>query len=445
MNIILLSGGSGKRLWPLSNEVRSKQFLKIFKTPDGLHESMVQRMYRMIRKIDSDAQITIATSENQVASINAQLGDKVSISIEPCRRDTFPAIVLATAYFRDLKGISEDEVVVVCPVDPYVEDLYFCMLQKMSEQADKDEANLVLMGIEPTCPSEKYGYILPQSSDLLSFVDTFKEKPDVLTAEKYIKQGALWNAGVFAYKLKYVLDIAKDVFGTSSYQDLLNNYENLIKISFDHAVVEKESKIQVMRFAGEWKDLGTWNTLTEAMSDEVAGNALVADCENTHVINELQIPLIALGVKHLAIVATPDGILITEKGKSDKLKEYVSDQRPMYEKKEWGEYQILDYRIQADGKNSLTKHLIIKPGQHISYQKHAHRVEIWTFVNGDGLLILDDVITKVSRGDVTYIKPGMKHAIKANTELHIIEVQVGDELTEKDIERLDWDWEQDGL
>lgn len=442
MNIILLSGGSGKRLWPLSNEVRSKQFLKIFKKQDGSHESMVQRMYRMIHEVDKDAQITIATSENQVTSINAQLGDKVGISIEPCRRDTFPAIALATAYLHEVKGVPTDEAVVVCPVDPYVEAPYFQTLEKLSAQANKGEANLVLMGIEPTYPSEKYGYILPQTADTLSTVDTFKEKPDVATAEKYIIQGALWNAGVFAFKLRYVLDIAQKIFGTASYQKLFNNYTDLSKISFDYAVVEKESKIQVMRFAGEWKDLGTWNTLTEAMSDEVAGNAVAAECENTHVINELQIPLVALGVKNLAIAATPDGILVTEKGKSDKLKEYVSEQRPMYEKRVWGEYQVLDYRIQADGKNSLTKHLIIKPGQHISYQRHAHRSEIWTFVDGDGKLILDGEITKVSRGDMAYIKPGMKHAIKAKTELHIIEVQVGDELTEEDIERLDWDWEE---
>jgi len=177
MNIILLSGGSGKRLWPLSNEVRSKQFLKIFTKSDGSHESMVQRMYRMICEVYEDAQITIATSENQVSSVKAQLGDKVGISIEPCRRDTFPAIALATAYLHDVKGVSEKETIVVCPVDPYVEAPYFQMLQKLSEQADKGEANLVLMGIEPTYPSEKYGYILPQSSDALSLVDTFKDKP----------------------------------------------------------------------------------------------------------------------------------------------------------------------------------------------------------------------------------------------------------------------------
>lgn len=441
MNIILLSGGSGKRLWPLSNEVRSKQFLKIFKKQDGAHESMVQRMYRMIRKVDSDAAITIATSENQVTSIRSQLGDSVGISIEPCRRDTFPAIALATAYLHDVQGVDVDETVVVCPVDPYVESDYFQMLNNLSNQAAKGEANLVLMGVEPTYPSEKYGYIIPKSTEQIAEVETFKEKPDVATAEKYIEQGALWNGGVFAYKLSYVLGIAEKVLGSSDYQWLFDNYATLTKISFDYAVVEKEPIIQVMRFAGAWKDLGTWNTLTEAMSDEVAGNAVAVDCENTHVINELQIPLIALGVKDLAIAATPDGILVTDKQKSDRLKDHVADQRPMYEKRAWGEYQVLDYRIQPDGQNFLSKHLIIKPGQHISYQKHQHRTEMWTFVDGTGKLILEDEVKPISRGDFAYIKPGMKHAIKADTELHIIEVQVGDELTEEDIERLEWDWE----
>lgn len=157
MNIILLSGGSGKRLWPLSNEVRSKQFLKIFKKQDGSHESMVQRMYRMIREVDDEAAVTIATSENQVTSIRSQLGESVGISIEPCRRDTFPAIALATAYLHDVQGVDADKTVVVCPVDPYVESDYFRTLNNLSNQAEKGEANLVLMGVEPTYPSEKYG------------------------------------------------------------------------------------------------------------------------------------------------------------------------------------------------------------------------------------------------------------------------------------------------
>ena len=402
---------------------------------------MIQRMYRMICDVDQNANITIATSKNQIMSIKAQLGDKVDVSVEPCRRDTFPAISLATAYLRDINGVPEDEVVLVCPVDPCVEAPFFKKLYELHQQSKKGEANLCLIGIEPTYPSEKYGYIIPESTSSLSRVRMFKEKPDVQTAVKYISQGALWNAGVFAFKMRYVLEIAQKYYGTSSYKELLINYANLTKLSFDYAVVEKESNIQVLRFAGAWKDLGTWNTLTEAMGEDVAGNAIAALCENTHVINELQIPLIALGMKSTAIVATPDGILVTDKEASDKLKDYVVDQRPMYEKRVWGEYQVLNYRIQNDGQNFLTKYLIISSGQHISYQKHTHRTEMWTFVDGIGELVLDGVVSIVKRGDTAYIKPGMKHSIKAVEELHIIEVQIGDELTEEDIERFDWKWE----
>ncbi len=401
---------------------------------------MLQRMYRMICDADPDSTVTIATSDNQVPAIKAQLGEDIGISVEPCRRDTFPAIALAAAYLHEKQGVDENEPIIVCPVDPYVEADYFRMFDRLCRQIVKDEANMALIGVEPTYPSEKYGYIIPVSSEPVSYVKTFREKPDAEAAEQYISQGALWNAGVFAFRLRYVLEKAEELLGTAEYGQLLARYEELPRISFDYAVVEKEDRIQVLRFSGTWKDLGTWNTLTEAMSDEVAGNAVAAQCENTHIINELQIPLIALGVKDLAIAATPDGILVTDKESSDQLKDYVSDHRPMYERRVWGEYMVLDYRVQDDGKNSLTKHVIVSPGKHISYQRHAHRTEMWSFLNGTGELILDGEVARVGRGDCVTIREGTKHAIKAITELHFIEVQIGDELTEEDIERLDWDW-----
>lgn len=438
MNIILLSGGSGKRLWPLSNEVRSKQFLKILTKADGTRESMVQRVYRMIKEVDSEARITIATSQSQIPQIKSQLGENVGISVEPTRRDTFPAIALAVAYLKE-NGVKPDEPVVICPVDPYVNIDYFKCIQEMSNVAGK--TNLTLMGIEPTYPSEKYGYIIPTSSDHITFVKEFKEKPDEETAKKYIKEGALWNGGVFAFKLSYILDIAYDVFGTNNYNDLLQKYSELKKISFDYAVAEKEKSITVIRFKGDWKDLGTWNTLTEAMTEPANGNVVVDNCDNTHVINELEIPLIALGIKDAIIAATPDGILVSDKEHSPRLKDYVENARPMYERRGWGEYKVLNYRTHQDKQNSLVKELIISPGEHISYQRHFHRMEIWTFTEGTGELIIDDKARKVSRGDTIIIHQGMKHAIKGITELHIIEVQIGDELTEEDIERLEWKWE----
>ena len=324
MNIVLLSGGSGKRLWPLSNDIRSKQFIKIFRTDDGRYESMIQRVYRQIKKTDSNAKVTIATSKTQLSSIHNQLGENVGISVEPCRKDTFPAIALATAYLHDVSGVSDEESVVVCPVDPYVEDDYFKALKKLGEQAENGEANLVLMGIAPTYPSEKYGYIIPENTNNISYVSTFKEKPDKKTAEMYISQGALWNGGVFAYKLKYVLDKAHELIDFTDYEDLFSKYETLTKISFDYAVVEKESKIQVMRFSGQWKDLGTWNTLTEAMSESIIGNAeMNENCSGVNIINELNVPVLAMGLHDVVISASPEGILVSDKEQSSYIKPYV--------------------------------------------------------------------------------------------------------------------------
>lgn len=189
MNVILLSGGSGKRLWPLSNDVRSKQFIKLFKDGDK-YESMVQRVYRQITTVDADAKITIATSKSQASAIKNQLGEKASICVEPCRRDTFPAIALAAAYLHDELNVGTDEAVVVCPVDPYVDNTYYEAVKALQELAEQGNANLTLMGIEPTYPSEKYGYIIPESGENVSKVKEFKEKPDVGTAKKYLAQSA---------------------------------------------------------------------------------------------------------------------------------------------------------------------------------------------------------------------------------------------------------------
>ena len=434
MNIILLSGGSGTRLWPLSNEVRSKQFLKIFKTEDGHRESMVQRMYRMINKVSPDARIVIATSETQVASIKRQLGENVEMSIEPCRRDTFPAIALSVAFLHDVLGINENEGVVICPVDPLVEEGYFKVLQRMFEIAGRN--NLTLMGINPTYPSEKYGYIISNEDEV-----QFKEKPDLETAKEYIKQGALWNGGVFAFKINYLLKKAKELCGASNYKKLLDNYANLKKISFDYAVAEHEKNIKVIEYDGEWKDLGTWNTFTEAMQDPTGENCILGEnCVNTHIVNELSIPIVGLGLKNIVVVASPDGILVSDKEASSYLKKYVPDNRPMFEKRIWGEYRVLYFQQFDNGIKSLTKELVVIPGKSISYQKHEHRSETWTIVKGKGVLLLNDITKEVKAGDSVIINKEDRYSIKAIDELHIIEVQIGDELVEEDIERFDWDW-----
>lgn len=441
MNIILLSGGSGQRLWPLSNETRSKQFLKLLKDENGGAESMVQRVYRQIKKAGIDADIVVATGKAQLDSIRSQLGNAVDIVLEPERRDTFPAIVLSSAYLALEKKVQPDEVVLVLPVDPYADLEYFTTLIKMEKAVKDGVANMVLMGIKPSYPSAKYGYIVPKKDGTL--VGRFQEKPTEEYAEKLIMEGAMWNGGVFAFKLSYLMDNVNKYVHFTTYKDVESRYATLPKISFDYEVVEKESSIAMIEYSGTWKDLGTWNTLTEVMDNTAIGKVILADsCSNTHVINELDIPITVLGVKDMVVAACPDGILVTDKHQSSFIKPYVEGikQRPMYEERRWGEYKVLDYVAYGDGTSSLTKSLFMKAGKSISYQTHAIRDEIWTFVDGTGDLLIDGHIRNVKRGDVAYITKGQKHAIRATTDLRFIEVQIGEELVETDIEHLEWEW-----
>ena len=436
MHIILLSGGSGKRLWPLSNEVRSKQFIKIFKktgagvSGEDSYESMLQRVYRQIRTVDKEATVTVATAKSQVSSIRSQLGDEVGISVEPCRRDTFPAIVLATAYLHDVKGIAKDEAVVVCPVDPYVTEDYFTGLKRLWELAQTGTANLVLMGIQPTYPSEKYGYIIPVTQDSVSKVSTFKEKPDAAAALSYIKQGGLWNGGVFAYKLSYVLERAHQLIDFTDYADLFSKYDTLEKISFDYAVAEHEPDIAVMRFNGEWKDLGTWNTLTEAMEESVIGDVRLNEtCRNVHAINELGIPVLAMGLRDVVISASPEGILVSDKEQSSYIKPFVDEinGRAMFGEKSWGSFRILDVE-----ENSLTIKVTLNPGHRMNYHSHDRRNEVWTVISGQGRTIVDGMEQPVKAGDVITMEAGCRHTVIADTMLQLIEVQLGNHISVSD-------------
>lgn len=434
MNIVLLSGGSGKRLWPLSNDTRSKQFIKIFKKADGKYESMVQRVYRQISSVDEKAEVTIATSKSQVSAIHNQLGEHVGISVEPCRRDTFPAIALAAAYLHDIKGVSEQEPVVVCPVDPYVEQDYFEALYKLSDRAAVSEANLVLMGIEPTYPSAKYGYIIPENTEDISRVSVFKEKPDEETAREYIKKGALWNGGVFAFRLGYVLQRAHELIDFTDYQNLYAKYETLTKISFDYAVAEHETMIEVMRFGGMWKDMGTWNTLTEAMESEAIGKAILNDtCDNVHVVNELDVPVLCMGLKDVVVSASPEGILVSDKTQSSYIKPYVDEinQQIMFAEKSWGSFRVIDIEDA-----SMTIKVTLNPGHKMNYHSHERRDEVWTVISGEGRTIVDGVERNVAAGDVIMMPAGIPHTIIADTLLQVIEVQIGEEISVSDKKKL---------
>lgn len=446
MQLILLSGGSGKRLWPLSNDARSKQFLPLLASPNGGMESMIQRVVRQIRDAQLTNNITFATNAVQRDSIINQLGEDVSVVTEPERRDTFPAIALAASYLAKEKKCNNDEIVVVMPCDVYTESRYFATIGKMVETVKNNVADLVLMGIAPTYPSEKFGYVVPKEAETpegVKMVERFTEKPNEEKAKELLEQGAYWNGGVFAFRLGYMMNIVDQYLKTDTFQETHKRYTEFPKISFDYEVAEKAQSVAVVPFAGEWKDLGTWNALCEELPSTHIGNVMMGENnENTHAVNELGIPVFCNGLKDVIVAASPDGIMVCDKQGSENIKDYANKliTRPMYEERRWGTYRVLDNAKYEDGTRSLTKSIHLNAGKHISYQLHRHRSETWTCVDGEGIFVLDGERRLVKRGDVMNIPLGHHHAIKAITDLTFIEVQIGNPLVEEDIERFEFKW-----
>ncbi len=433
MHIVLLSGGSGKRLWPLSNDVRSKQFLRIFEENNGEFSSMIQRVFGEIKKAMPEVKITVAAPKKQLSILNNQIGVNCSVSKEPLRRDTFPAISLASFYLKDVLQTDLNEVVVFMPVDPYVNSDFFFSVKRLGEIAQNSDNNIMLMGIKPTYPSAKYGYIFAdndnKSSDEILQVKYFKEKPDEETAKEYLKQSALWNSGVFAMKLSYIIEKSSEILKVKSYRELYDNYASVAPISFDYAVVEKEKKIGVLKYNGEWKDLGTWNTLSEVMNKTLGEVTMSSDTKNTAAINELDVPLLIMGIENAVVVASANGILVSDKKKSSFIKPYVEKfpQEIRYTEKSWGDFKIMDM-----GENSLTIKIVLNPGHKMSYHYHEHRDEVWVVTEGEGVAKIDGKKREVSAGDIIEIKRNVPHTMEAKTQLTITETQIGEDISIND-------------
>lgn len=447
IHLVLLSGGSGTRLWPLSNSTRSKQFLKVLRDAEGNHVSMVQRVFGQIGSVGANIDITIATCASQEESIRRQVEGAYALVLEPERRDTAPAIMLACAHLALEQGAGEGDTVIVMPIDSYADQAYYDSVVKLDEAVQADFAQLVLMGVEPTYPSCKYGYIVPAAGECWPRrVDRFTEKPDERTARELISQGALWNCGVFAFRLGWLTGLTSKYLSCENFADFRSCYAELPKNSFDYEVVEKASSIGVVSYAGEWKDLGTWNTLTDEMAEYASGRVVVDSktCENVHVINETGFPMVVAGISDAVVVATPDGILVSGKEASANIKaevNAVAESRPMYEQRSWGEYRVMDSSVFPDGMKALTKELILLNGGQLEYQLHARRGEVWTVVSGSGEIVLDGVTQRVGTGSVVQIPASTMHSARAlDGDLHVIEVQYGETLVKDDTVCFDDFW-----
>lgn len=447
MYIVLLSGGSGKRLWPLSNDLCSKQYIKLMNHENKDDEekcSMLQRVFGQLKNAGLSDNTIVCASDAQVEIIGSQLENAAEVAVEPMRRDTFPAVMLSCAYLLSKKGAKEEDVVAFLPVDPYTMIEFFNRIKNLGEYIAKTDDTIGLLGGVPTYPSTKYGYIVPENGDdELLKVQGFREKPDEKTAEKLVNEGALWNCGVFCFKLSMAAQWVEKYGVTTDYENMVVNYEKLPKKSFDYEVLEHWKNIVAIKYDDIWKDLGTWNTLTEEMNEQSIGDVTWDDtCENTHAINVLGIPMVVMGAKNMVIAASHDGILVADKHQSSYIKDCLNDigDKSRFEERRWGTIKTIDV-TDEDGVQSVTNRVKVMAQKGTSYHRHLQHDENIVIISGDGVLKIGEEYHKLVPGAAFYIKKGIYHGIKASsTDLKYIETLIGD-LSKDDVERISMDWE----
>ena len=329
------------------------------------------------------------------------------------------------------------------PVDPYVERDYFENFELLAKKLNESGSDIALMGAIPTYPSEKYGYIIPgDQKDGYFDIKGFKEKPQLEEAKKLLAQKALWNCGVFCFKLGLIKAYCLKYGINFSYSDVKASYEKLPKISFDYEVLEKSGSKIAIEYSGIWKDIGTWNTLTEEMDVDSIGDVYIDDTSSaTHAVNTLDIPLIVMGADNLIVSATYDGILVADKERSSYLKDSLNRIKisPRYEERIWGTIKTID-RSEEGGRGVCTNKVKVVSGKHTSYHRHTEHAEIITILSGEGLLVTEDCILKLIPGGSVTLEAGRFHAIKGTKELVYIEVLLGN-LERDDVERALFNWE----
>lgn len=419
------------RLWPLSNARRSKQFLKVLRDADGRRVSMVQRVWGQIARVPLAKDVTIATSEGQRDAIERQLPAGARLVLEPERRDTAPAIMLACESLALEQGAAAGDTVVVLPIDTYADQPFYDSIGELDAAVQADVASLLLLGVCPTYPSEKYGYVVPATTQGPAPwpVARFVEKPDAVRAAGLVAQGALWSCGVFAFRLGWLLDLTHGYLDAPAFEDYRVRYAELPKNSFDYEVVERASSVAVMPYAGVWKDLGTWNTLTEEMAEPYEGDVVVDEdtVRGVSVINETDLPLVVAGVSDAVVVATPDGILVSGKEASAHIKDEVRRARaarPRCEGTSWGGYRVLLSEEGPDGTETLTRELSLDAGARVDFRRRGSLAAL-AVASGTGVVELAGTARAVGPGSAVEVGAGACCTLRADTDMRVVEVLPG--------------------
>ena len=457
MTNIILCGGNGTRLWPISRTLMPKQFVKLFDN-ESLFQLTIKRNLELYPKqliVSNTQQYFLAKDQLDELSISNK---NTSFLLEPIGRNTAPAIALACL------SLQPDEIVLVSSSDHLIKNQtnYNKVLKRAKELAQDDF--LVTFGITPNYPETGYGYIEAKGEN----VKAFHEKPDYETATKYIQsQNFYWNSGIFCFKAGIFLEelkkYAPNIYETSQIAYKNAKRDGLIRItdedmlnipedSIDYAVMEKSTKVKIVASDIDWSDLGSFDALDQEFEKDEnlntkTDNLITINSKNNFIYSKEK--LIALvNIEDLIIVDTADALLISKKGNSQKIKEIVKELKIQDSElphthltvhRPWGTYTILE-----DNNGYKIKKIVVKPGQRLSLQKHFHRSEHWIVVSGVALVTINDKDTLVKANESTYIPIGANHRLSnpGKVDVILIEAQVGDYLQEDDIVRLDDDYER---
>lgn len=449
MKIIILAGGGGTRLFPLSRDCYPKQFLHVI----GDKSLLAQTIERFLGLVEAE-DIIIVTNERYIFHVQAELktinAQKAHIITEPMGKNTAPAIALAQSYCQDILQCDDDEILFVSPSDHLIKPIdAFQDLIKNAQDVAKD--NIVTLGIKPTKPEIGYGYIeAEKNNNLAKKVISFKEKPDLVTAKEYIASGNYyWNGGMFMFSIatmqaeliKYmpaIIDITKN-----GYQYIVDNFVNMPDISIDYAVAEKSQKMMMIPMENiYWNDIGSFDAIAEVLSDEkknvFKGDILAENCTDTMIIGDNRL-IAGIDLENLMIIDTPDALLVAKKGESQKVKNIVNKlkQNKRKEAKEnvtmyrsWGKYTLL-----TESEGYRVRKIEMDPGASLTMQMHYHRSEHWTVISGTGKIIINDRESIFTENQSTYIPMGVKHKLSnpGKIPLIIIEVQSGKYINDDDI------------